>query len=295
VRMVDANTVRAHITWPLAIEAMRHAFRALAEGTVVAPNEFVMNTPGDVHVKGAYLQGSKWVVFKLAAAGFPSGGNSGCFLILSADSGEIHTFVNDGGWMTEARTAAAGALSIDLLARKDASTVAIIGAGIQAGFQLDALRSIRNIGEVRIAARSVERVRTFASSHNAKPCSSIIEAIDGADIVLCATTSREVIVDRVAPGTHVTSIGVDMVGKRELSAALIEAADVVAVDDIDLSKTVGILQTSVRTTAVTLGDILLKRAYGRVNDEQITVAGLSGLGVQDAAIAEVLIAQLRDH
>jgi ornithine cyclodeaminase/alanine dehydrogenase-like protein (mu-crystallin family) len=295
VRMIDEQTVRAHITWPLAIEAMRHAFRSIAEGTVVAPNEFVMNSPGDVHVKGAYLHGSKWVVFKVAAAGFPLAGNSGCFFILSADSGKIDSFVNDGGWMTEVRTAAAGALSIDMLARRDASKIAIIGTGIQAAFQLEALRSIRHLKEVRVAARSIERTRTFASTHSAKPCDSIDQAIDGADIVLCATTSREALLDRVAPGTHVTSIGVDMVGKCELSAALIDAADVVAVDDIALSRSLGILQTRERLTAVTLGDILLKRAYGRVNDQQVTIAGLSGLGVQDAAIAEALMSQLNDH
>jgi ornithine cyclodeaminase len=277
---------------------MRTAFLALEAGLVVAPHEFAMiapPAPGDVHVKGAHIQGSDWVVVKLAASGFPTHGNQGCFIVMSAATGAIDTFIDDGGWLTEARTAAAGALSIDLLARHDAHVVAIIGTGVQAAFQLEALRAIRPLTEVRVAGRSIERVREFCIAHHARPCSSIDEAIDGASIVLCATNSRSAIIDRVAPGTHVTSIGVDMVGKCELSDRLLESADVVMVDDVGVSLEVGILQYGEGkspTTARTIGGILSKRHSGRTTSEQVTVAGLSGLGVQDAAIAELVMQRL---
>jgi ornithine cyclodeaminase len=210
-------------------------------------------------------------------------------LIIDAETGAIDTFVDDGGWLTEARTAAAGALSVDLLARRDASIVAIIGSGIQARFQLEALRAIRPITEVRVAARSIERVRSFATAHDAVACDSIGQAIDGAGIVICATTSTQAILDRVAPGTHVTSIGVDMAGKREPSERLIATADIVAVDDLDVSREVGILQFGSPAHAVTLGNILIGRARGRETAQQVTLAGLSGVGVQDAAIAELVM------
>jgi ornithine cyclodeaminase len=295
VKLLNVDDVRAVVAWPDAVEAMRSAFTALADGRAVAPNEFAMTAPapGDIHVKGAYLHGSKWVVVKLAAGGFPTPGNHGCFLIISAVTGEIDTFINDGGWLTEARTAAAGALSIEILARPEASVVAMIGSGVQAGFQLEALRAIRLLTDVRVVARSIDRVHSFAAAHGARPCTTIAEAIDGADIVICTTTSQTAVLDRVAPGTHITSIGVDMVGKCEPSHRLITTADIVVVDDIAVSRAVGILQAGATPTApMTLGDILTNRRLGRETAQQVTLAGLSGLGVQDAAIAELVMQRL---
>jgi ornithine cyclodeaminase len=278
---------------------MREGFLALADGRAVVPHEFAMVSPapGDVHVKGAYIQGSEWVVVKLAASGFPSGGNHGCFMVMSAKTGAIDTLIDDGGWLTEARTAAAGALSINLLARSNASVVAIIGTGVQAAFQLEALRATRELTEVRVAARSIERVQSFSDIHHARACRSIDEAIDGADIVICATNSTAPILDRVAPGTHVTSIGVDMVGKSELSEELLRTAHVVVVDDLLVSREVGILQRGHvqgvdEVFPVSISDVLTERHPGRTSAQQITVAGLSGVGVQDAAIAELVMQRL---
>jgi ornithine cyclodeaminase/alanine dehydrogenase-like protein (mu-crystallin family) len=80
MKLLGVDDVRSVVTWPDAVEAMRTAFTALAEGRVVAPHEFAMTSPapGDIHVKGAYLHGSRWVVVKLAATGFTAGGNHGC-------------------------------------------------------------------------------------------------------------------------------------------------------------------------------------------------------------------------
>jgi ornithine cyclodeaminase len=291
MNIVGLDTVRSLVGWAEAVDAMRAAFIALSDGRVVAPREFVMTSPapGDIHVKGAYIEGSKWVVAKMAASGFPAGGNHGCFLVISAKTGAIDTCIDDGGWLTEARTAAAGALVTNHFARADATTVALIGTVVQAAFQLEALRATRPIGEVRVAARSIDRLKTFCETHGTTPSFSIDEALDGADIVICATTSKTAMVHRARPGTHVTSIGVDMLGKCELGADLIDMADVVVVDDIEVSRSVGMLQHLPQREVTTVGDVLAGRHPGRTSSDQITIVGLAGLGVQDAAIADLFM------
>jgi ornithine cyclodeaminase len=273
---------------------MRVAFTADANSQTVAPQEFVLTHPdqGEVHIKGAYLIGSPWVITKFASAGFQIAGNHGFTVVMSAQSGAIEALIDDNGWLTEMRTAAAGALSVELLARPDARCVAIIGSGVQAEFQLAALRAIRHVDQVRVAGRTAANVESFARRHNAVACASIDEAVDDADIVICATTSRVPVLAHVRPGTHVTAIGADTAGKQELHPTLVRCADAVFVDDVELARRSGILQDLPDVNASTVGDVLTGRSAGRTGAEQITLAGLSGLGVQDAAIGELVMKQL---
>jgi ornithine cyclodeaminase len=294
MRIIDARTVHGLIDMPGAIAAMRRAFAALGATGISAPPAFHLEHPvaGEIHIKGAHFHGSRWMVTKVVSSEFAVPGNHGCFLILSADSGAIEVLVDDGGWLTEIRTAAAGALSVDLLARRDAQALAIIGAGVQAGFQLDAARTVRKFSDVRVASRAPERARAFADAHGVRACASVAEAIDGADVVICATTSREVVLDHVEAGVHVTSIGVDSAGKREAGPSLIAAADCVAVDDTAVAHQIGLMQGLSDRPLTTLGALVRGDAPGRVAATDVTLAGLSGLGVQDAAIAELLMERL---
>jgi ornithine cyclodeaminase len=294
MRTIDRDTVASLITMADAISAMRHGFEALARKDVVAPGEFAMSHPdsGDIHVKGAHLIGSRWLAVKVASAGFAVPGNHGCILVIGADNGQVEVLIDDDGWLTEVRTAAAAALTCDLLARPDAHIVAVVGAGAQAGFQIDALRSIRPLDDVRVAARDNAKLRDFTARHEARPCSSLDAALSDAGIVLCATTSRVPVLERVeqlAGGAHVTATGADMAGKRELGADLVRAADLVVVDDVDLARRAGILQDAPERRVATVGELLSGAAPARTSSEQITLAGLSGLGVQDAAIVELVM------
>jgi ornithine cyclodeaminase len=295
VRIVSLDDVKARVTMPDAISAMRKGFVDLANEKVTSPEEFVMQHPGrgDIHIKGAHIYGSRWMVTKIAAAGFTIPGNHGCVIGIDAETGKIEVLVDDGGWLTEVRTAAAVALSVDLLARTNATKLAIIGVGVQAEFQLEAVRHVRHISEIAVYARTAEKVAEFATAHDARACSSVDEAISNADIVLCATTSYAAIItnaNQLNPGVHITASGADMVGKRELSEQVVEGTNVVAVDNVALATRVGILQAvreEVAKQSVSIGQ-LLTGTPGRTSDRQKTVAGLSGLGMQDAAIFELV-------
>jgi ornithine cyclodeaminase len=291
MRIVSLDEVKEQVSMAAAIAAMRKGFIDLAAAKIVTPEEFVMQHPdqGDIHIKGAHIFGSRWMVTKVAAAGFAVPGNHGCMIGISAETGAVEMLVDDGGWLTEVRTAAAVALSVDLLARTDATKLAIIGVGVQAEFQIEAIRNVRNITDVSVYARTPEKVANFAASHDARPCGSLNEVLANADIVLCATTSYAAIITDPASlprGVHVTASGADMVGKRELSTDVVDSANVLAVDDVALATRVGILQGSTKA-AVSLGQ-LLTGTPGRTSADQRTIAGLSGLGMQDAAIFELL-------
>jgi ornithine cyclodeaminase len=303
MRILSLEEVQARVKMRDVIEAMRTGFIDLGAARVVAPDEFTMQHPtnGDIHVKGAHIHNSRWMVFKIASAAFSIPGNHGCSIGVSAESGEIEVVVDDRGWLTEVRTAAAVALSVDVLARADAQRIAIIGTGLQAEFQLEAVRHVRNLEPanqtVAVFSPTASRVHAFADKHDVRPAKSVDDAIEGADIILCATNSYTPVLtnpDQFRPGVHITASGADMVGKQELGAELVQMAELVAVDDVDLARRVGILQhvpDHHRQEIVRL-DAVLTGGPQRTSALQRTICGLSGLGMQDAAIFELAVTGL---
>lgn len=279
---------------------MRTAFIALAAGDVIAPDELAMKLDhgGELHVKGAYL-GGDWIAFKSATGQFPSGGNSGFTAVLSAETGAPAAILKDGGWLTEIRTAAASALSAHVLARPESSSLAILGAGFQAAYQVAAYRDAFDLSSVTVWSRTAESAARFAEANDATVAPSVADAVADADIVVCCTPSTEPLLhlDMLRPGTHVAAVGSDMAGKRELSRDLLEGSDIIACDSVELSRAVGELQHAkdLVPSAVSLGDVLTEAVPRRGSQEQITVSDLCGLGVQDAAMAELVMASIGRH
>jgi ornithine cyclodeaminase len=295
MRVLSLDEVRSNLEMSEVVGAMREAFLALHQGRITAPDEFVMHHhfSGDIHGKGAHVHGSPWIVFKLATASFSVAGNHGCMLGIDARTGQVGVLINDGGWLTEVRTAAAVALSVDMFAAPNAQSLAIVGSGVQAGFQLDAVKSVRRFADIRVASRDFARAQAFADRHEFVTAHvSVGDAIDGADVVLFATSSSEpVLLSMPKVGAHVTSSGVDMVGKCEIAAELIDKFDLVAVDDIGLARRVGILQTAsgVVPNVVTLGAAIDRCTVNQHRSDRRTLVGLSGVGTQDTQIFDLVM------
>jgi ornithine cyclodeaminase len=244
---------------------------------------------------------------KVSADFYPENGDgtvhSGLMLVLSSVDGSLASVLLDNGYLTELRTGGAGALAADLLSRGDSRTVAIIGAGNQARYQLEALLKVRAIEDVRIASRTRSRADDFAKeivdTHalRATVFDSIADAVRGADIILTTTPSPEPLIraDWLEPGVHITAVGSDEPTKQELDALVLARADVVAVDDPAQTARIGELHhaidAGVRSEAdvVTLGGLVDGAASGRGREEDVTVADLTGVGVQDAAIAALVL------
>jgi ornithine cyclodeaminase len=310
VIILSESEIRGLIDAGAARLAIASAFRALHRGEATLPD--VISVPfrapeGVAHIKAGHLhEDAVWTV-KISADFDPGAGgatrHSGMMLVVSATDGSLGGVLLDNGFLTELRTGAAGAVAAELLARPDVTTAAIVGAGSQARFQLAALLEVRRIDSVRVASRSPERARAFVdeieATHglSARLCDSVEEAVRGAGIVVTTTQSTSPLLepDWLEEGAHVTAVGADEPGKQELAPGVLARAAVVAVDDRSQTARFGELHHAIETgdrsqeDVVTLGELLDGAAEGRGSADEITVADLTGVGVQDAAIAALVM------
>jgi ornithine cyclodeaminase len=296
-----------------ALRAVRGAFLALAGGRVRMPPILRLDLPevdGEMDVKTAAIAGLDAFCLKVStgffrnpARGLPSGG--GLMAVFDAETGALRGLLLDNGYLTNLRTALAGAVAAEALARPDADTVAILGAGAQARLQAQALRLVRPLREVRVWARDPARAAACAADIaratglKAVPRAEVRSACAGAGIVVTTTPATAPILTagEVDPGTHVTAIGSDAEHKRELSDDLMRAADRVIVDDRAQSERLGELRALVALgvtlpRVTTLGAVLADPGLGRAGPDEITIADLSGTGAQDTAIAVEAMSRL---
>jgi ornithine cyclodeaminase len=317
VLLLRESEVRALITPAIALRAVRDAFRALAEGRAVQPASFDLDVPrvsGEFHVKGAYIEGLAHFAVKSASGfygnrerGLPV--SSGMSLAFDAATGELRALILDNGWLTELRTGAAGALAADLLAIPDPDVIGIIGAGVQARFQLQALLGVRRPRKVLAWSRNLDGAQRYAAemSEATGICVEVAPSAEtlvrASQIVVTTTPARAPIVraEWIAPGTHITAMGSDLAGKQELDVAVLARADLVVADRKDNCLRSGEIGCAVRAGAldvarvVELGDIVVDRRLGRSHAGQITIADQCGLGICDTAVADaVVVAALKE-
>lgn len=287
------------------IQAIADAFTALASGRVVMPPILHMTIPeanGEVDVKTAYVPGLPSFALKVSPGffdnpklGLPS--VSGMMMLLSAKTGRLEALHLDNGYLTDIRTAAAGAVAARHLARDDARIAGVLGAGTQARLQIEALTLVRPIERVLVWARSFARAEACAEDLadrlglEAEPVESAERLVLEADIVVTTTPAREplVVADWLHPGLHVTAMGSDAADKNELHPEVLVHADRLVCDSRAQCARLGelhhALERGLDPTVTELGEITAGRAPGRERDDQITVCDLTGTGVQDTAIA----------
>lgn len=296
MQIIDLATIQAAVTPEAAFDAVRASMVTLAAGGVNAPDEFAMHmeSGGEIHIKGAHLRSSPWIAMKVAAGGFPEAPNAGCTLLVNATTGAPAVILDDNGWLTEMRTAAAGAIATDTLANVGPLRVAVLGSGIQARFQIEALRARRPVESLTIWSRNGKNAEALAGTVDATVAASVDEAVANVDAVITCTSARSPILHSVPEGTHITAMGSDVVGKRELGEAVLDAAAVIAADEVEICARVGELQHAPGRVdaAVNLYDVVAGTATGRQSRQAITVADLCGIGTYDAAIAGLVAAQL---
>jgi len=297
---IDLDELQQVVDHHVAYEAVRTALDAIAVGAIDTPSEsaLTLRDGGEIHVKGGRLISEPYIVYKFAAGGFASDTNAGCSILLDAQTGAPVMMLNDAGWLTEMRTAASGAVAADLLAVDGDLDVAILGTGIQARYQLEALRARRNVTSVRVWGRSSEKTRALADEVEAVACDSIEDAVAEVDLVVTSTSATEPILlgHHLRPGMHITAMGSDMVGKRELSAEVLARADIIAGDDPAHCAVVGELQHAPEHLERTIGLPSLSAGTSsgtRRSVDEISVADLCGLGAYDAAIASAALTHLR--
>jgi len=287
------------------VDAIAEAFSALATGQVVMPPILHMALPeanGEVDVKTAYVPGLPSFAIKVSPGffdnpkqGLPS--LSGMMMLLSATTGRLEALHLDNGYLTDLRTAAAGAVAARHLARADARVAGVLGAGSQAQVQIEALKLVRPIERVLLWGRDPAKAEAAADRMAERlgldvlPVASAERLVLEADVVVTATPARTplVVADWLHPGLHVTAIGSDAADKNELHPDVLQRADLLVCDSRAQCARLGELHHApaggAELAVTELGEVTSGRRPGRRSDDQITVCDLTGTGVQDTAIA----------
>lgn len=302
MRVLTLDEIRGVATRDRVIEVVRSALIAHSEGRTQVPPPVHLtfaDADGDAHVKAGHLLRAKTFSVKLASGfygnrrlGLPS--NHGLIVVSSAQTGEVAAVLEDEGWLTAWRTAAAASLATDALARPGPIALAVIGTGLQARLAVDWHRALRPLRRVVIAGRRPEAVAQLAREVGGERADSPVTAVSEADAVLTATAARAPLFEAgvVRPGTHITALGADLPGKQELPVELLSRATLFA-DDLGQSLDHGDLGHGLRVGAVRSGDVrllgdVLRDGLERA-DDAITVADLTGVGALDAAVAGAVV------
>lgn len=296
------------------LEAIQAVYPLISAGRAQMPPIMridVAEHHGEIDVKAAFLPGYDGIAVKVSAGffdnpsrGLPSLG--GLMLLFDARTGTPVAALFDGGYLTDLRTALAGAVATDHLAVPDASVIGIVGAGVQARLQLEAVRLVRPVARVQVWARDPARAQTFVDEVSrdlqlpAVVAPTVAEAARDAHVLLTTTPTEEplVHVDALHPGLHITAIGSDAEHKQELDVEVVRAADVMVVDHRGQSARLGELRAAVAAgfddaEAVELGEVVTGDHPGRRTTDQVTVCDLTGTGAQDTAIASLAYERCR--
>lgn len=296
IAFLDEADVRVLLSMEELIPAMRRALTAFSTGNAVQPVRSVVPVAehhGFFAVMPAYIGslGAKLVTFYPRNQGVHT--HHALIMLFHPETGEPAA-VMDGRLITEMRTAAVSAVATDILANPGASTLAILGSGVQARSHLKAIQLVRELKDVRVW--SPRNAKAFAAEHKITAAESAEAAVRGADIVVVATSSQTPVLfgKWLSPGVHVNTVGATRPDWRELDdqalgvmrifvdtreANLKESGDVIAAGRIDGE----------------VGEVLAGTCAGRTSPQQLTLFKSVGMAVEDVVSADLVYRKVKSH
>jgi len=289
---ITEEQVRKLLPMREAVRLMRETFAALRTGAALSQprRRLVVASGATLHsMAGAW---GKYFGTKFYST-HPKHGAHFFFFLFDAETGKpLAQF--EANMLGQIRTGAASGYATDVLAARNASTLAIIGSGFQAQAQVEAIREVRKLADIRVWSRSEAKRAEFAKQMGARATKTAEEAVRGADIVVTATFSKEPVLEAgwIAPGAHVNAMGSNRADRRELPSDLIARADLIAVDSVEQCK---IESGDLLLAPVDWNDrrvVELAHVDGRPAGTPITIFKSVGLGVEDVAGAAWVYEQL---
>ena len=314
MRVVDLAEIRRVLPSIDVVGAMEEGFVAYSAGKAVVPpvGELLLDQPpGEVHIKYGYLEGGEHYVIKVAS-GFPRNpalgrpANDGLMMLFERATGVPSALLMDEGYLTDLRTAAAGAVAAKHLAPSRVERIGIVGSGVQARLQLELLAGQTDCREVAVWGRTKDSVEAYVRDveplgFNTRAVPNAADILSTCNLVVTTTPSKAPLlrVPELRPGTHITAVGSDTPHKQELDAAILARADVVVADSVAQCRVRGEIARAAAAGAISgddtveLGAVIAGSSTGRTRDDQITVADLTGVAVQDIQIAQAVFDRLR--
>lgn len=307
MKILSREQIEKALSVSEVLKAIEQGFVVYSRGEAVIPPVASLHfnyPPGDCHIKYGYAKNGRYYVVKIASGfyenpkrGFPS--NNGLMLLFDKQTGNPICALLDEGYLTDIRTAVAGYLAAKCLAPKNIKCVGIVGSGAQAYYQLKFLTFATKCRRAMIWGRDIEKAKKVArhpdlNEWRIEVLKDLEELTEECNLIVTTTASSHPLVfaDRVKPGTHITAVGADDVGKQELDEEIFIKADKVIVDSRSQCAAFGDVSHALKKgligleNLVELGEVLTNPSLGRTSESQITVCDLTGIAIQDLQIAE---------
>ena len=313
--VLELDEIKRLLDTTQLIEEIETGFVLYSEGKVnVPPVGFLHfdDPPGDVHIKYGFVSGDDYYVLKMAS-GFYNNSEldlpvaDGVILVFSQKTGELELILLDKCWLTDMRTAAAGAVAAKHLAARNIHHIGIVGTGVQARMQLEMLRTVVDCQSCFIWGRDSTKVQGMLDDLRAsesiqdwgldiQAAETLDDLVSDCNLIVTTTSAKNPLIrgDQVRKGTHITAMGSDDDGKQELEAVLLAKADRVVADSISQCSQYGECLHAIQGglieegSILELGQVIKNPAIGRTSEDQITVADLTGVAVQDIQIAKMV-------
>ena len=313
--VLNLSEIKPLVDVPQLIREIEAGFVLYSEGRVVVPPVGFLHfddPPGDVHIKYGFVSGDDYYVLKMASGFYNNPElnlpvSDGLLLVFSQRTGQLKLILLDECWLTDMRTAAAGAVAAKHLAPKNIQHIGIVGSGVQARLQLELLRDVVDCQSCFIWGRDANKVQTMIEELQVKEsmrswgldlkaAPDIEELVSQCALIVTTTSAKEALIraDQVNPGTHITAMGSDDYGKQELESEVLSKADRVVADSISQCVDHGECCHAVKAgtideqAIIELGDVIKSPELGRSSSDQITVADLTGVAIQDIQIAKMV-------
>ena len=306
--IIELEKIKSLLKSVDVISAMTEGFMQYSNGNTIVPpvGELLFeNPPGDVHIKYGYIKNDAYYVIKIASGfyensklGIPS--SQGMMLLFDQKTGQTVAVLLDEGYLTDIRTAAAGAVAAKYFAPSKISAIGIIGTGIQAKLQLQYLQENNPCKTVWLWGRTKENVAKFKNElggdFDIHIATSPDEVAKNCNLIVTTTPSETALLkaEDIQPGTHITAVGSDTSDKQELDISILKRADIVIADSLSQSKSRGEIYQAVsqgvifKDKIIELGSAIQNIELQRINDNQISVVDLTGVAVQDIMITAAI-------
>lgn len=311
MKVIPLEEIKACLDLERAVSLQEEGFKLYSQGRVTVPPVGYMNFGqggGDVHLKCGWIEGDDIFAIKIAGAFHQNPKENGLaavqgmIIVLDARTGQAKAILHDEGYLTNMRTAIAGRIVAKYLAPTEVRGIGVLGTGLQARLQVELLKKVTDCRQLWVWGRDDAKVSTYIQEmmllgFQTVAVSSIAELCQRCNLIVTTTSAESPLIhaEHVQAGTHITAIGADAPGKQELDPEVFRCADLCVVDSksqcLDHGESfyphrAGIIGDE---KLIELGEVISNSRYQRQSDQQVTIADLTGVGVQDIQIAKCVL------
>ena len=313
MRIVSLDEIKAVLPKIDLMQEIETGFSAYSNGEVVVPPVGELNfenPPGDVHIKYGYIRDDDVYVIKIASGFYQNkllglSNGQGMMLVFDQKSGKPIGLLQDEGYLTDVRTAVAGAICAKYLAPNNIEAIGIIGTGVQARMQLEYLKNVTDCRSAIVWGRSVSaldqyKIRMADSDFIIETTMALDQVTDNCNLIVTCTASEKplIIKDQIKGKIHITAMGSDTPNKQELDSNVLSKADLIIADSRSQCEVRGEIHHAIKNKIVSmdsiveLGEIINGDRQGRTTGSELTVADLTGVAVQDIQISKAVLSNI---